>query len=52
MLTDESIMNKLIDYAINADWKVKQHALTGFNDEHKVKKNIVYFSTDEYYTPL
>ena len=38
MLTDESIINKLIDYAINADWKVKQHALTGLNDGTKSSK--------------
>ena len=29
ILTDEALMNKLIVFAINADWKVKQYALTG-----------------------
>ena len=29
ILTDEALMNKLIVFAINSDWKVKQYALTG-----------------------
>ena len=29
ILTDEALMNKLIVYAINSEWKIKQYALTG-----------------------
>jgi len=29
ILTDEALMNKLMIYAIEAEWKIKQHALTG-----------------------
>ena len=29
ILTDEALMNKIMIYAIEAEWKIKQHALTG-----------------------
>ena len=49
ILTDEALMNKLIVFAINSDWKVKQHALTGqVRDFYKIVMQLVVWNPSQY----